>query len=672
MGPHHDSAHVPCFSAVRGPWMMRIDRGYWLTDDACHGRMDSRCIMMDESARKHRFENRTFLPSLFAGMNGICLVLTVAWLLLAEMGSSAQSVFWNFFGGLLMTTIASNPLLPASTKSARKWEKAFLSFNLFVIAAVPLLVTGASLYVPFVSSRSIPAGILILFLLLAGMLRALQSTRREPSGTSDEAPAGTNQDKSPFSRLLRLAMPGSVLVFGLFVAFSLLARNKNGLLEVFVPEYGYFWANLFLTSAMLFIHENRHARSRVVNRLILATGLSLFLICLLPLFSTPFLLKNAATETHAAFGTSLENPAMRSGFRTMPFSLPESIFGMGNGACTVSQDVEYLREARADGTETVLRFDAYLPKDIPKPAEGYPVLIRIHGGAWTIGDKGSGNFAQENKYFAGQGYAVFDVQYGLADKKKFIAGVPVSHEVTGPFDIDDMVRQLGTFTRYLADNREQLQADCGRVFISGGSAGGQLACAVGLGLADGSYGEILDNRIGVRGILPYYPAIGLSTTLGIGGSPQWVDPVLLIKKSSPPLSCVSGNARRDCGSVHPPQAARCLSESWKPGLRRYIHAIRQPWKRFFLRLQLSSGLLVLHGTVHGSFFRMTADAQAHPERFPSNGSWLVFPNDKRLPRQPSMAAFRLLMTLMSSGSNFGVRPYVYKPFVSCSTSVSCV
>ena len=78
-------------------------------------------------------------------------------------------------------------------------------------------------------------------------------------------------------------------------------------------------------------------------------------------------------------------------------------------------------------------------------------------------------------------------------------------------------------------------------FVSGGSAGGQLACAVGLGLADGSYGQILDNRIQVRGILPYYPAIGLSTTLGIGGSPQWVDPVLLIAENSPPLSRVSGN-----------------------------------------------------------------------------------------------------------------------------------
>jgi len=42
-------------------------------------------------------------------------------------------------------------------------------------------------------------------------------------------------------------------------------------------------------------------------------------------------------------------------------------------------------------------------------------LIRIHGGAWVGGDKGFANMMQVNKYFAAQGYTVFDVQYGLTD-----------------------------------------------------------------------------------------------------------------------------------------------------------------------------------------------------------------------------------------------------------------
>ncbi len=486
------------------------------------------------------------IPYLLAVMNGVCVLLSVIWLTAAGRGFEPQSVFWNFFGGLLMLTIALNPLLADASESVRKWDEAFLGFNLFVIMAVPILVTGASAYVPFVSSRSLPAGILVLALLLAGMFRAYFYGRNKSSsgGHANVPPPMISHDEQfgrrKVFRFLRLVMLGGVLFFGLFVAYSVLATDKEGILEVMVPEYGYFWAILFLTSACLFVRINRFAKFQIVNRIIPAIGFTLFLICLLPLLSTPFLLKSAETEIHAAFGDSLDVSPSESGFRTMPFSLPGAVFGMGNGACTVTQDIAYLREKRSDGKETILRFDAYQPKDILKPDDGYPVLIRIHGGAWTIGDKGSGNFAQENKYFAGQGYCVFDVQYGLADKEKFIAGVPVSDDVIGPFDIDDMVRQLGVFTRYLADRREQLQIDSDRVFISGGSAGGQLSCAVGLGLADGRYAGILDNRIRVRGILPYYPAIGLSTELGIGGSPQWVDPVMLVSEKSPPCLVYQG------------------------------------------------------------------------------------------------------------------------------------
>jgi hypothetical protein len=42
-------------------------------------------------------------------------------------------------------------------------------------------------------------------------------------------------------------------------------------------------------------------------------------------------------------------------------------------------------------------------------------LIRIHGGGWVSGDKGGSNMVQMNKYFAAQGYIVFDIQYGLYD-----------------------------------------------------------------------------------------------------------------------------------------------------------------------------------------------------------------------------------------------------------------
>jgi len=61
----------------------------------------------------------------------------------------------------------------------------------------------------------------------------------------------------------------------------------------------------------------------------------------------------------------------------------------------------------------------------------------------------------------------------------------VPDEVSGEYTIDDMVRHLGEFTTYLADNHENFGASIDSVFISGGSTGGHLANAVALGLSRG-------------------------------------------------------------------------------------------------------------------------------------------------------------------------------------------
>ena len=41
-------------------------------------------------------------------------------------------------------------------------------------------------------------------------------------------------------------------------------------------------------------------------------------------------------------------------------------------------------------------------------------IINIHGGGWIIGNKGFENRPTASRYLAQQGYAVFDIQYGLA------------------------------------------------------------------------------------------------------------------------------------------------------------------------------------------------------------------------------------------------------------------
>jgi acetyl esterase/lipase len=117
--------------------------------------------------------------------------------------------------------------------------------------------------------------------------------------------------------------------------------------------------------------------------------------------------------------------------------------------------------------------------------------------------------------------------------------VDVDENVLGDFNIDDMVRHIGIFTKYLALHVEY-HANLDSVLISGGSAGGQLTIASGLALSSGKYSDILDSRLKIKGIIPFYPANGLSQALGIGGANELTNPSALVDANSPPCLIYQG------------------------------------------------------------------------------------------------------------------------------------
>jgi len=97
------------------------------------------------------------------------------------------------------------------------------------------------------------------------------------------------------------------------------------------------------------------------------------------------------------------------------------------------------------------------------------------------------------------------------------------------------------------------------VFISGGSAGGQLAVASALGITGGKYTDILDARLHVRGLIPFYPANNLSPNVGIGGTPDLVNPVALVDEYSPP--CLIYHGTHD--GIVDPKYATILQNTYK-------------------------------------------------------------------------------------------------------------
>lgn len=122
----------------------------------------------------------------------------------------------------------------------------------------------------------------------------------------------------------------------------------------------------------------------------------------------------------------------------------------------VLTDIPYVEE---DAHPTKHRFDLYLPT-----GEGWPTLVFVHGGGWTEGDKNlqAGGFeiySNIGAYYASQGIGVAVINYRLQP------------EVTWRDQVRDVSRAVVSIRRHV----RQQGGDPRGIFLSGHSAGGQLA-----------------------------------------------------------------------------------------------------------------------------------------------------------------------------------------------------
>lgn len=109
--------------------------------------------------------------------------------------------------------------------------------------------------------------------------------------------------------------------------------------------------------------------------------------------------------------------------------------------------------------------DKELKLDLAKPTEGkgpFPVVVCLHGGGWRMGNKRELRpWLQE---LAREGYVAVSVGYRLAP------------DYTFPAQIED----CKTAVRFLRANAEKYAIDPQRIAAMGFSAGGHLACLLGL------------------------------------------------------------------------------------------------------------------------------------------------------------------------------------------------
>lgn len=359
----------------------------------------------------------------------------------------------------------------------------------------------------------------------------------------------TKKSKIIFYTLIPLVLLGEM-----YSAIVILGGGNNIVLtyalELFLPEFSFFFTFIFLSLTVIFLMVLgiRYKMFYVIT----VTGLLAAICCMLPLLATPKAVQNAEEGFEQLFGSNWEERIQNGENHLLqtPFSLLQYFLGVRTHNYTVIKNQVYY--IGADSTASVdknivLYFDVYMPLNNSPDSKGYlpgqnATLIRIHGGGWTLGDKGRQNGMHINKYFAAQGYIVFDIQYGLID-----AGVDgildtAPENVKGDFSIDDMIRHIGIFTHYLAEHNEY-GAHLNSTFVSGGSAGGHLAVASGLALASNKYPHLFSSEVEIKGIIPLYPALG-SNKDRLKGKDEFKYPELLVNRDSPPCLGFHGTADR--------------------------------------------------------------------------------------------------------------------------------
>jgi acetyl esterase/lipase len=173
------------------------------------------------------------------------------------------------------------------------------------------------------------------------------------------------------------------------------------------------------------------------------------------------------------------------------------------GACTV---VELRDVAYRDGPKAVSyrnRLDLFYPKG----TKGYPVVVLVHGGGWTLGDnRCCGLYSSVGQFLASQGIGVVMPNYRL------------SPAVQHPEHVKDVARAVAWTRAHIAEHG----GDPERLFLMGHSAGGHL---VSLLATDASYLKAEGIKPGdVKGVIAVsgvyeIPPGNVAITLG-GAGPQ--------------------------------------------------------------------------------------------------------------------------------------------------------
>jgi acetyl esterase/lipase len=140
--------------------------------------------------------------------------------------------------------------------------------------------------------------------------------------------------------------------------------------------------------------------------------------------------------------------------------------------------------------------DIYLPADTPP--QGAPVLLQVHGGAWTIGTKDQQGIPLM-QHMAAKGWICVAPNYRLSPRNRW------------PDHIIDVKRAIAWVRENVADHG----GDPDYIAITGGSAGGHLAALAAVTPSDPAWQPgFEDADTSVQAAIPHYGVYDLAGSTG--------------------------------------------------------------------------------------------------------------------------------------------------------------
>lgn len=215
-------------------------------------------------------------------------------------------------------------------------------------------------------------------------------------------------------------------------------------------------------------------------------------------------------------------------------------FGAGLRGVEVHRDLSYAPEHGRRG-----KLDVYVPQ---RPATGLrPVLVQVHGGAWTAGTKDQQGLPLM-RHLAARGWVCVAPNYRLSPLHPF------------PAQLVDVKRAIA----WIREHAQEYGADPGFVAITGGSAGGHLAALAALTPNDPEYQpgfEAADTSL--QAAVPFYGVYDFAGATGSRAAVRmrnqflgpWVlranprkslepfskaSPILRVRPDAPPFYVVHG------------------------------------------------------------------------------------------------------------------------------------